>query len=417
MGLPAGTSDEEKWRRLNEIMDKLKARPGRVSRKNIAAIATRLGFDLLEYNETGDTTMTLAGGAILIDIHISSQETITNVEISHPEASSALQETAMSASAVLQQGLTPKPGESSITKMLDKFAINLEKLAKIDRPNGPNNDNFSCFEAISGIYSSLRRLYDYELEIAAQVLELSDRKEEKAAAEVACKKSGRPRMNENGNIGLDVDYWTTRRHIYASTDCEPLENETFTLSIACEGLQPGQMIQPARISEAWISEQVKKKNEPDAGLDAVLDWLEPPPAMVQPQVSADASENTSMQSTEGKLPNVRFVAKLRPPLLIPGEAATHSRIVETCTFDPATPYVPSLLLRQNALESATQPYPRELFAERSTTVGGVHERHANTLRIRTYEQSVLLREIPFDHPKQLIQLLPVSKWISHSERL
>jgi hypothetical protein len=407
MPLAGGTSDEEKWRRLTEIMDKLKGRPGRVSKENILAIAQRLGLDPLPE----DDGLTLAGRHIIVELQISPQQVVTNVNVDYPESSISLKDTASSASAVLHANLTPTANQSTITNMLDKFAINLEKLARLDKPRGTTaEDSFNGFEAISGIYSSLRKLYDHEQNLAEQLFAMSNEQEEEATAEVVCKKSGRPRMNENGNIGLDLDYWINHRRLHAPSK-EDLNAEAFSMSISCEALQPGQITQAARISDSWISERVQKpKNEAESASETEIDWIDPPATFVQTR-TAEASGDNSMGSSEGKLPSVRFVAKLRPPLLLPGDAAAaQSEILQSSTFESLPSFLTSLLLQQGPIDplNAGQLPPRELFAERTTSTGASQEQHANTVRTRTFEQAILLHEIPFDHPKQIVQLLPVS---------
>jgi hypothetical protein len=425
-----GTSDEERWRRLNEVMEKLKSRPGRVSLENVRALGRRLGFEeMLEQPRTGDSVLTFAGRTVMVEMAFSPQNEITKVDVQFPEPSTALQETAASASTVFYDCLAVPAGRSSITNMLDRFAANLEKLAKIDKPHGAAGDGFNGFEAIFGIHSSLRKLYNHERELARRLYEGADDADEKAITEVTCKKSGRPRMNEDGKIGLDLDYWITRRHIQPSTarhdelpsqntqSASSSNNDVFTLSIQCEALLPGQMTQPARISDAWISDRIEKASEDAQGVsEHSPDWLEPPPTYISPAMAGETTESAAIEQATGKLPNVRFVAKLRPPLLIPAEIAAQSSITQDFSYHTLPSYVAPLLLHQNPLDALinmNQLPPREIYSEKTTVSGNMASksgpvRHANTLRVRTYDTSILLHDIPFEHPKQLIELLPVS---------
>ena len=412
--MQSATTDEEKWRRLTEVIDKVKSRPGTVTKANLHALAARLGFSpLIEPRE-----VTIAGGTVMIVVHFSPQEDITHVTFKTAHASTNLQAAEKTAAAVLHGCLIGEPGGASITNKLDAFAANLEKLAKIDMPNGPNDDTFNGFEAISGVYTSLRKLYVHEREMAAELLGATDEHELQAITEVTCKKSGRPRMNENGRIGLDLDYWIGRRHMRRKPRLKDSEHETrdpdtFTLSVLCETLQAGQVHQAARISDAWISDQVMKSGHESGDADVqLIDWLDPPPTLVKPSSGAD-DEHASINPADGKLPNVRFVAKLEPPLLIPGEAATQSGILDRSTYHALPSYLNALLLYKDPLDllnSTIQTAPREIIANRDTLAGiaGKPELHDNTLRTRMFEQAILLHDITFDHPKQLIELLPVS---------
>jgi hypothetical protein len=403
--IPVGASEEEKARRLTEVIEKIKSRAGAVTKNNIVALAERLGFAVL----LGGNDITIAGRTVMVEVHLDSQNEIKKAEVSFPaEPSKTLQATAASASAVFQDCLVANSDQSSITKKLDKFAANLEKLGKIDKPHGTAGDGFNGFEAISGIYGSLRKLYDHEREMAEQLWSMSDDRESKAEAEVTCKNSGRPRMNENGKIGLDLDYWVHRRHIPA-TEIQSTKNDVFSVSILCEAMQPNQMTQPARISDAWISDQVMKPDDnAEEGARKTVDWLDPAPVLNQ--------TGATVSMPPGKLPNVHFVAKLEPPLLIPGEAATQSGLLARSTYHALPSYLTALLLHNNPLDAVNgsmQIPPRVFSADRKIILGrdGQAEKHTNVLRPRTYDQAVLLHDIAFDHPKQLVELLPVSCFV------
>ena len=94
-----------------------------------------------------------------------------------------------SASRILQDNLVLRQGISPITKNLDKFSKNLERLAKLDKLNGPmSSQNFNCFEAIAGVYTSLKKLFDHEKKAALILLDAeASNLEGKAEREVTCK--------------------------------------------------------------------------------------------------------------------------------------------------------------------------------------------------------------------------------------
>src|SRR6185436_10500093 len=106
---------------------------------------------------------------------------------------------------VLKRDLTPPPGVASINLTLDRFANNLQRLAQLDKLSTPQ---VNCFEAISGVYRSLRRLFEHEKKAAMAVFDmLQPDAEEKAEREVMCSRSGKPAMNASRTMGLSLQYW------------------------------------------------------------------------------------------------------------------------------------------------------------------------------------------------------------------
>lgn len=66
MPLSGATSDEEKWRRLGEVIEKIKSRPGRPSPENVKMLAERYGFDVDMSTDNKGITTILVGGAFAI---------------------------------------------------------------------------------------------------------------------------------------------------------------------------------------------------------------------------------------------------------------------------------------------------------------------------------------------------------------
>lgn len=328
-----------------------------------------------------------------------------------------MQDSAQTASRILHDSLLPPPGRTLITNTLDRFADNLEKLGKMDRPNGIATDGFNCFEAISGIYTSLKKLYEHEKSLALRLFDGPADAERRAADVVMSKKSGFPKMNQDGMFGLNIDYWQKRRFVGSSTISHSQHDMassrtregTYNLSIHCEAIQPGQLATPARISDAWIGERIETSaHASDSSLGTTLDWLDPLPTLVAIESTSDDIEP---DTSAGKLPNIRFMAKLQPPILIPLSLAVQSGIDHDFTYQPSQSYIVPLLLQDN-IETAAhlpQPPPQQIRSTRTIFNGRTRKVQHNTLRVRNHDEAIVLQEIPFNHPKQLIQLLPVSK--------
>jgi hypothetical protein len=368
---------------------------------------------------------------------------VKEVKVDFPTSFQAVQDHAGSASKVLLNSLSVTPGLSNITMTLDKFSTNLDKLAQLDKLNGPPTaQTFNCFEAIAGVYASLRKLYDHEKKAAKVLLKRTTDVEESAEREVMCKKSGRPTMNTRNEIGLRLDYWMQRRHVLrkhshrktsSDTDgdhdmeqeeqsevSEPEADGIFSLIIECEPCVP-EMYQPARVSTSWISDQIEKPpDDLDHAFGPMLDWLDPLPTYLARPEGSQTNGMTLGNSME-KLPSIRFVAKMDPPLLLPLNTAlehlgpfgvSQDSLMQPeslATFD-------TLLLHPSGPDAKhlmTFNTPkRETKVDRTILVpdGQGSEQclqHSNSLFVPKQEFARYIREFPFEHPRQLVQLLPV----------
>jgi len=358
------------------------------------------------------------------------------VKVSFHEAgaSQALRDGEESASKILLDNLSTPPGVSNMTLSLEKFAKNLDKLAQLDKLNGPTiSPTFNCFEAISGVYHSLRKLYDHEKKVVMTLLDLADENDEVVEREVMCKKGGRPSMNTHRELGLKLDYWMQRRHVRSkhrhsklSQDSEgdhdmntgqrldrtAIESQkVFSLTIECEASVP-EMYPPARVSNAWISDQVEKPpNDLVHPFGPALDWLEPPATYLK--TPPDSQSNAiSLNGTMDKLPSIRFVARMNPPLLLPLQAAVNvlGSVGVTQSMEGVGMF-DGLLLNRND-QDAPNGSRKEIRMEKTVLLAqkrGIdnYQKHANSWFPKA-EYARYIHDIPFEHPKQLIELLPVS---------
>jgi hypothetical protein len=250
-----------------------------------------------------------------------------------------------------------------------------------------------------------------------------------------CKKSGRPVMNARQTVGLGLDYWMKKRHVFTkkaspnpkTTDEMDVDSQgsgaglsehaedVFSLSIECESSAP-EMYPSLRVSDAWISDQVvKPSDDPEDVFGPVLDWQEPPPTYLtdsNSQADSMALDGSGM----GKLPSIRFVAKLDPPLVVPLQVAINvlNSVGIQVQQDMYTPTYHNLLLKLDTDPLEYYGSPKEAHNLRPVlrkTEHGKEEirNHSNTFIPRTAEYGKVLEHIPFSHPKQLVQILPVRK--------
>ena len=262
---------------------------------------------------------------------------MTQVALELLTASDAMSEHSAKAARVLQQDLTPPAHAASTSVMLDDFAENLSRLARMDKLSVPGA---SCFDAVFGIYRSLSRLYEHERQIAETI---NDAKQDRSN-HVLRKRSGRPGMHMRRRVGLSLDYWTTRglssqqdrppKRPKTENDDRKSSNEcedVHSMTIECEQSLPA-LYSPIRVSDDWISQVVIKTaeqipNNSDAmeldqsTAEPVLDWLDPLPALItQTESELPGADGLTVPSQ----PHVRFVARLEPPVVLPMDVAAQA---------------------------------------------------------------------------------------------
>lgn len=358
-----------------------------------------------------------------------------------------------SGTKIVYRNLQPLPGQSKINATLERFADNLEKLVTLDKLGSPQNGGVSCYEAIAGVYTSLRKLFEHEKKIALAVLEEdAPNRSHRAEREVLCKKSGRPRPNTGDRLGLNLEYWMHRRHIipkprtrstvsgkgkekmdvdsqeqnsYPEDDDELKTNTVYSLTLECEH-SPSTLYTPIRISDDWVSDTIEKPvdaNDTNA-LDNIIlntpsiDWQEPKPTFLEPSVPSGDDDAMDLDADSGCLPNLRFVAKFNPPLVVP--MTTYISLYQSVGVEPpqdftATTFV-GLALRPSELDPAiTSTAGATTHEIRSTQTTLVRDLDGNekdithnfSLYIPKMEYSRRLESLPFAHPKQLVEILPV----------
>jgi len=455
--------DEERRRRLIEIIRLLGTRYPRISPEGIESLGKRYGMDVQMEppNKAGIAEVAIAGfnGSFMVTVgfqygvgtmrrQLLNKAKVTYDEFKHIQSATitfadknaeARRQHDASANRVIMRTLTLDPGQYYITSRLDKFAKNLERLGRMDKIYGTG---FNALEAVAGVYNALEKLFEHEKKMAMTVFANGDI-EERAEKEVLCKKSGRPVMNPRKTVGLCLDYWMKRRKLLdrqresrkmppseAAVKTEAMEIDSqddadnriadhfYTLVIECEENPSPDMYPPARVSNAWISDHIEKQSEdPTEIFEPLIDWLDPPQTYLTEQNGTTTTDSgIPLDSTHmGRLPNVRFVAKLDPPVVLPQAVAANilaSVGANLAESDNPRSYI-GLLLDLDAEEDiAAWLTGQTKQHQRLVTVpeidGTFTDRcHKNTLFVSKPEFGRVLEEIPFTHPKQLVQLLPI----------
>ena len=405
--------DEERRAKMRRVLKAIGKPKGRVSEEGIARVSRRVGFandiDVGELTpeekerKVGNRPIAAAGNTIVIEIDMK-DHVPRNVQVMYSVESEALQEQGARAGRVLLNDLKSPEGAGMQVK-LDRFAENLERLARLDRLS---SGGVNCFEALAGVYTSLRRLYDEEKKAALTVIS-SDGADDGSMAdkEVVCRQSGIPLAHERGKLGLAIDYWKAgnfRQDDETRVGDEKVEYEDqiFTLNIEVEPASANSY-PSIRVSTTWLPDPLRLSEE---DLDTHIPWQDPPPTFL-----TTGTGDVTMDGTQ-RLPDLRFVTKLEPPLIMPYQTAMNILAAVGVAHVPimTIPLSYSALLLGQSAVNGQQPLTfstsseRDVYSERNgedTTI-----KHRYTLTNVKPDWGYTLSELPFSHPRQLIELLP-----------
>ena len=411
---------------------------GRVCDEGVRRTGRWAGFDVeveakYEGKEfEGERPIIVAGrSAVLIDVSFKSNLP-KSIEVSFSSEQEEVSAHQKLAADVLMGNLTPKPGMAAISTKLDLFAANLEALSRLDKFSTPQ---LNCVEAVTGVYTGLKRLYDHEKEAAQSLFDSKTRnREEKIEDEIACKKSGRPGMHTHDRIGLSLDYWkgqassSTRSASTVKsepddnametdnkdTNAQPSSKETYSLELTVEP-NDANTYPSLRNSLSWISERIIKPQQESSDPADILstkpfiDWLDPEPTLIKLENDNDTMEVDG--SANRKPPTARFVARLHPPLVMPYTTAMQVlQSVDLTTMPPPSPEsYDSMLLGTPppSLDGIQHPVTCTKKVLALTESSDKDINHNNTLYVPRPEYAFKLEEIPFSHPRQIIALLPI----------
>lgn len=409
--------DEQRRLKMRRVLTSIGAPKGRVSEEGIARISRRVGFandidaEKLTPEEkerkVGNRSIAAAGNAVVVEIELKSHIP-RNVQISYSVTGKALEEQAVKANKILLDDLKTKDGVGLQTD-LGRFERNLERLAKLDRLS---SGGINCFAALSGMYASLERLYKQELEAAkAEVTAPAGDAEVRAAEEVMSRKSGRPVIHENGRLGLALDYWPADRHSTSSS--------VLSLDMEVESAPAG-LFPSLRVSDTWLPDPLELSKDETIG--TTIPWQEPPPTLLQ----ASTGDDNIVSDGQPKLPDLRFVAKLDPPFVVPYAVAMNILGSLGLSQPPMISMPPSqyasILLDSPATNAAQQGTPfsttgqREVLSRHDGQEKTVLQEY--TLETAKAEYGIRLENLPFSHPRNIVELLPtLRQWAFLSQLL
>jgi hypothetical protein len=388
--------DEERKARMRGVLRSVGRPKGRVSEEGIGRITRRVGFTFGGSGPAANRTLNVDGPK-KIAIEIQLQDDVPQSVQVGIDANDAVQTQTDRMGSLLLDDL--RSHEQPIEAKLNRFAANLERLAHLDRLS---TESINCFEALTGIYTSLTKLFEQERKLTGRL------------DQVLCKKSGRPTMHADGKIGLKLRYWSTSRPVKEEAETA---DGCFDIHVTIEH-SPAALYPPLRISDAWLSDPL------ELSADGGIPWQDPPPTF---DGTNNEGETIPVEGGQ-KLPDLRFTAKLDPPILVPWLVG--SELLQSVGLPAPQAFVMPPAWHTAMISSAPQvPYndPASIVPitseaavlSKSSDGEEVEVIHQHTLELaKGGDAAYVLEHLPFSHPRQLIDALPtLRQWACLSSLL
>ena len=433
-GLKLGSardSDEERRRHIEDVVQLLRTRvAGRgVCREGIERLGQLEGFESIWQEDN----LSIAGNFVDLEIEFHpGKNSVKDVSLKYATPEATEGERREEATAVLRRDLLQSPDEieRGSWKTLEGFYENLRWLAKLDRLSQEAN----CFEAIEGLYESLSRVWNEE----SKLPKLSGNYEHLCNGWV-----GRPCLHRGGRIGVSLDYWVDQAKMLdakqkrISPDAMALDNpdnesdydqhEMWSVMIECEEGYPS-----LRVSKDWVNpealvasntEDMSTSNADSSPGIPMVNWADPPPTLSsENQNNPDAMALDSSMLGSTSTPNRRFVAKIEPPIDVPILAASDiyrhfdlqlPQEFKMVTYDgllvPGWSSDSSMEAMGFGAESFQPDRRKRRASVQSYDTEGKSCKKQHSYTFQAFESVAgrTIRELPFAHPRQLADVLPV----------
>ncbi|KAL6921949.1 hypothetical protein ACHAPO_002710 [Fusarium lateritium] len=420
-GLPSLVNEDDKLKRLEAIIATLNKKKGLVSEAGLERLAQRIGLDCLSEDTTApdgrkQRTLVIAGSAIQLDI-ILDNNIVENISLAFPESAASVTKHVSRASEILLKDLQLLPNQSPLTKTLDEFAVNLERLAVLDKLSIiPGLD---CHEAITGIYASLEKLHQWDVAKLREEPGMSNKSNSALSTAAMCARHGYPVMHSKDRVGLALQYWKVLRHIEPTSEQMALftasQEQVWSLLIGCAPIVDEVM--PVRVSEDWISKEIVKAEPSMDPKRPNLDWQQPGNVVLP---STEENKNAGMEVLQpdlstARVPQVMFTATFDPPIIMSHNDWSHLYNIINIKAPQLYGYLPTFDSLLFPIPPGSSQDPSELRAisrKRDVRIYDKDQKlavkpHRNTLYIYKQVYSHRVTEIPFSHPQQLIYMLPL----------
>ncbi|KAJ5172969.1 hypothetical protein N7492_005562 [Penicillium capsulatum] len=417
----ARDSDEEQKLRIKEVVNSLRARvAGRgVSREGVERLSRLEGFESI----WADNGINIAGNFVDLEIEFyAGHDVVKDVSLRYATPEYTEGERREEATAVLKRNLAQSPRDADLGKWrsLQSFHENLQWLAKLDKLSQEVN----CFEALEGVEENLRRIWieegktgkyggDYE-HLCLGVI-------------------GRPSMHKGSRIGLGLEYWVDQARVMDGKQQKPSsdamaidqsqnqwaddteeQQNLWTVMIECEEGYP-----PLRISKEWVGNETftagEKGESPSPAKPESVNWLDPPQTMRLSHGNHPDPMALDSSMLESSPPNRRFVAKLEPALDVPILAASDiyrhlgmqlPQEFKMITYDDLLVSESSLVSTETPPQCGRRKRRMSVHAFSSTGVPSPKQ-HSYTFQAFESIAGRTIRDLPFSHPRQLADILPI----------
>ncbi|KAL0476077.1 mediator of RNA polymerase II transcription subunit 1 domain-containing protein [Neurospora intermedia] len=415
-GLQVGrNTEDEKAKRLDEVISILSQNRGYVSEAGLERLAQKLELDCMwDEHMAGESkrTLIIAGSALELLIGFT-DNIVQSLTLAFPESSESVNKHAEDAGKILLENIKLRPGQSPLTKQLDKFSVNFERLAILDKLSIASVLNL--YEAIAGVYDSLSRLHQWELQKVREDASLAGRTDEYLRNIVLCNRSGTPAMNARGKVGMRIDYWKNK-HLQPPPNPQlaahaEKHEKIWGILVGCAPINRNLdvNVHPVRVSQHWISDNVELPHIPgDLQTSPMVHWLEPEDTIVPPD-----PEKAGDSLLGPRLPSVTFSATFDPPIHISFglweqlrsmgigiPAMDVSKSFDNLVFPiaPGGYYDPT--------EPREIHHTKDINYQLPGSPAWVSRKHANSLYIYKPVYGKTLTEASFSHPQHLIAMLP-----------
>ncbi|KAL8826301.1 MAG: hypothetical protein Q9191_003883 [Dirinaria sp. TL-2023a] len=422
--------EEERSRKTETIISMLATKWGRSCPEGIERAAKRVGLECLWEEGRGGakSTLSIAGNGVLVELAFDRDE-VQDVTLEFTASGQEVGKGAPEGAEVLKKDLNGQEKDGYV--FLDAFVRDLEVLARMDKLA---EGGISCFDAVDGIRAALERIFEWDFNKKRDVSG-PDFDKEMLDRDILCRGNGRPKMHTRGRLGLAVQFWMDRsllppeirepEAMDIDQSIPKLEEnlDIYSAIIECEA-SASSLYPSIRVSESWVSDSVEShtlnESNPLTMQQSQIDWQEPPPTLVTAsQLLGDNAMALTSQDPllQERPPNVRFIAHFEPPIVMPLQVA-----IDIHQFVGAP-------LAQEALQSTTYeslifadtPLPSNLHEQRivTKTVSSYNSfdeptkhKHQYTLFLTQPEYGRLIDSLPFSHPRQIVELLPILRqWI------
>ncbi|KAI1336774.1 mediator of RNA polymerase II transcription subunit 1-domain-containing protein [Xylariaceae sp. FL0016] len=413
------TDEEERNRRLEAVIDMLDGfDSGRVSSTSLERLAGNLGLEFV--SEQDGRILLMAGKLALIEIGIENH-VVHSVLLTSNEPISMVDRHKEKLSAILEKDLKLASGQLPFTKKLKSFKANLERFATLDRLSVIPGLN--CFEAVAGVWESLQKLHEWDVEKLRQDPEMAGKSADDLRMHSLAHSHGCPLMHARGRLGLSLDYWKERRFCPDVT-IDSDDTTTWSILLACAPAS-SMVYNAVRVSNKWIGPDIEKSsltNEEMMSMSApVLDWLEPANTLLPPsqETKADGNLESNPALLGPRPPDVIFMAHFDPPIVVPQLAAMEIYKIAAVDPTPATQTFDACLfpLPEGTIHDPSDPREMSCTQKFYTSVQNfstgqkhtVWKTHMNTLLVDKPIYGQTLKHIPITHPKDLVAMLPIAR--------